>query len=65
MKVQLVPQFTGMSAKAAAYYGHAPSAAELESFYRLLTMPSAERDRLLDELTPQVTVTDHFAIPVV
>ena len=65
MKVQLVPQFVSTSAKAADYYGHAASAEELESFYRLLTMPSVERDLLLDKLTPSVFTDDHFVIPVV
>jgi hypothetical protein len=65
MKVQLVPQFSGIMAKATAYYGHAPSNDELDEFYRLLTMPSMERDVLLEASTVTVSENQHFAIPSV
>lgn len=63
MKVQLVPQFSGVAARAAAYYGHQPSEDELQEFCCLLTMPCVERDQIIDNSDVTVQETGHFVIP--
>ena len=61
MKIQLVTQFVGVAAGAAEYFGHTPTTAEKQQFYRLLTHPSAERDMVIQSSETTVETSGNFA----
>lgn len=62
MRVPMTMRWDGVTAKATAYYGHSPSASELDAFYKLLTMPGIERDSLLNNVSVDTSV-DGVLIP--
>lgn len=61
MKIQLVTQFVGVASGAAEYFGHTPTTAEKQQFYRLLTYPSAERDMVIQSSETTVETSGNFA----
>ena len=48
MRETLTPLITGAEEKAARYFGHqTATSSDLDAFYSLMTMPSAEREEYL------------------